>query len=211
MYIIHNNNNNTLQHRQQPLDGFVKKRVRDKSDNLNGDHASAGSVADFDANTSSQVPTNSSADPTPLDNFVDCDSLMRKAYGATLIQSGSCPHSDWHQRWKSVVHHSGNHYVLPGGPTGRRYVDLLTEEVQHLAVGNFPSERVLVFSSVILQHDRMVHKGVDIRRFLDQRVDQWHDGHFDLLVQEADRCDSGLKHSHRANIDEDDVTRIFHD
>ena len=36
------------------------------------------------------------ADPTPLDNFVDCDTLMRKAYGATLIQSGSCSHSDWH-------------------------------------------------------------------------------------------------------------------
>ena len=95
---------NTLQHCQRPLDGFVKKGMRDKSDNLNGDHASDGSVADFDVNTSSQVPTNSSdsnsvslaADPAPLDNFVDCDSLMRKAYGATLIQSGSCSHSDWH-------------------------------------------------------------------------------------------------------------------
>ena len=208
---------NTLQHRQQPLDGFVKKGVHDKSDNLNGDHMSFGSVADFDVNTSSQVPTNSSdsnsvslaADPTPLDNFVDCDSLMRKAYGATLIQSGSCSHSHWHRRWKSVVHHSGNHYVLPGGPTGRRYVDLLTEEVQHLAVRNFPSERVLVFSSVMLQRNRMVHKGADIRRLLDWHVDQWRDGHFDLLVQEADCCDSGLKHSRRANVDEDDNTRIF--
>ena len=192
----------------------MKKGVHDKSDNLNGDHASIGSVPDFDVNTSSQVFTNSSdsngvslaADPTPLDNFVDCDSLMRKAYGATLIQSGSCSHSDWHQHWKSVVHHSGNHYVLPGGPTGRRYVDLLTEEAQHLAVGNFPSERVLVFSCVMLQ---MVRKGADIRRLLDWHVDQWRDGHFDLFVQEAYRCDSGLKHSHRANIDEDDVTRIF--
>ena len=151
---------------------------------------SVDSVADFNVNTSSQVPTNSidsngvslAADPTPLDNFVDCDTLMRKAYGATLIQSGSCSHSDWHRHCKSVVHHSGNHYVLPGGPTGRRYVDLLTEEVQHLAVENFPSERVLVFSSVMLQHDQMVRKGADIHRLFDQHVDQWCDGHFDLLV-----------------------------
>ena len=88
--------------------------------------------------------------------------MMRKAYGTTLIQSGSCSHSDWHQRLKSVVQHSGNHYVLPCGPTGRRYVDLLTEEVQHLPVGNFPSEHVLVFSFVMLQRDRMVRKGADI-------------------------------------------------
>ena len=100
--------------------------------------------------------------------FVDCDSLMRKAYGATLIPSGSCSHSDWHRRWKSVIYHSGNHYVLPGGPTGRRYVDLLTEDVQHLAVVNFPSERVLVFSSVMLQRDQMVRKDADIRRLLDR-------------------------------------------
>ena len=55
----------------------------------------------------------------------------------------------------------------------------------------------------------MMRKGVDIQRLLDGRVDQWRDGHFDLLVQEADRCDSGLKHSRRASIDKDDVTRIF--
>ena len=98
---------------------------------------------------------------------------------------------------------------MPGGPVGRRYVDLLTEEVQNLAVGNFPSERVLIFSSVMLQRDRMVRKGADIRRLLDWHIGQWRDGHFDLLVQEADRCDGGLKHSRRVNLTGDDVVRIF--
>ena len=151
---------NTLQHRQRPPDGSVKGGVRDNSDDmpLQGGHTSIAPIADTDVNASSQVPTNGSdtncispaANLNSWDNFVDCDSLMRKAYGATLIQSGSCSNTDWHRRWRSVVHHSGNLYVLPGGPVGRRYVDLLTEEVQHLAVGNFPSERVLVFSSVML-------------------------------------------------------------
>ena len=62
-------------------------------------------------------------------------------------------------------------------------------------MGNFPSERVLVFSSLMLRRDRMVRKGADIRRLLDQHIGLWRGGHFDLLVQEADRCDSGLKHS----------------
>ena len=99
MYVIaasNNNNNNNNNNTNNKSDR--------ESDNSNGDHASVSSVADFDVNTSSHVPTNSSdsngvslaADPTPLDNFVDCDSLMRKPYGATLIQSGSCSHSDWH-------------------------------------------------------------------------------------------------------------------
>ena len=34
----------------------------------------------------------------------------------------------------------------------------------------------------MLQHDRMVRKGADICRLLDRRVDQWRNGHFDLLV-----------------------------
>jgi len=55
----------------------------------------------------------------------------------------------------------------------------------------------------------MVRKGADIRKLLDRRIGQWHDGHFDFLVQEADRCDGGLKHSRRANLNEEDVVRIF--
>ena len=76
-------------------------------------------------------------------------------------------------------------------------------------MGNFPSEHVLVFSSVMLQSDQMVRKGADIRRLLDRHIGQWHDGHFDLLVQEANRCDSGLKHSRRVNLTGDIVVRIF--
>ena len=188
----------------------MKGGVHDNSDDmpLQGGHASVAPIADTDVNASSQVPTNGSdtncispaANLTSWDNSVDCDSLHRKAYGETLIQSGSCSNTDWHRRWRSVVHHSGNLYVLPGGPVSRRYVDLLTEEVQHLAVGNFPSEHVLIFSSVMLQRDRMVRKNADIQLLLDQRIGQWRDGHLDLLVQEADRCDGGLKHSRRVNL-----------
>jgi len=55
----------------------------------------------------------------------------------------------------------------------------------------------------------MVHKGADVCMILDRRVDQWHDEHFDLLAQEADRCDGGLKHCHQANLNEEGVVRIF--
>ena len=46
----------------------------------------------------------------------------------------------------------------------------------------------------------MVRKGANIRRFLDRHIGRWDDGHFDLLVQEVDCCDSKLKSLCRANI-----------
>ena len=48
------------------------------------------------------------------------DTLMCRAYGSSLSQLSSvnCD-SDWHSRWKQVIYHSGNHYILPGGSIGR--------------------------------------------------------------------------------------------
>jgi len=67
---------------------------------LDGDHATSDSVVVLDVDTSSQVSNNNiisncasfDANCSP----VDCDSLMKKAYGTTLIQSGSCSNTPWH-------------------------------------------------------------------------------------------------------------------
>ena len=68
------------------------------------------------------------------------DELMRKAYGTTLVQTvNSQQESEWYLRWKQLVQHFSNHYVLPGESTGRNYVAVLAEEVSYLAVGNYPA------------------------------------------------------------------------
>ena len=110
---------------------------------------------------------------------------MNEAYGANLITSADGDHdSVWCTCWRQLVQHSSNHYILPSGSTGHKYVDVLTEEVTHLAVGNYPSEDVLAFSSVVLQRDRMVRKGTDVRHLFKQHILLWREK-FDLLVQEA--------------------------
>ena len=108
-----------------------------------------------------------------------------------------------------MVQHVGNHCVLPGGATGHRYVDLSTEEVSYLAVGNYPSEHVLVFSSVMLQRDRMVKKGSDVCYLLDRRVMLWREGKFDLLFQEAERFNRALQHSKHTPVDIDAIVCVF--
>ena len=140
------------------------------------------------------------------------DALMQQAYGAPLVHQQSVSdavNSVWYSRWVQLIQHVGNHYILPGGSIGRKYVDVLTEEVSHLAAGNYPSERVLVYSSVILQRDRMVRKGADVRRLLERRIMLWRQDKFDLLLQEATRCNQALIRGHRSPIDEDAIVRVF--
>lgn len=91
----------------------------------------------------------------------DFDQYMMRAFGDTLCGT-TVPDSEWSRRWSAITHLKGRLYHVPGGSIGRRYVDLLSEEVAHLASGNYPSERLMVFSTVILQRTRMVRKGTDI-------------------------------------------------
>uniref|UniRef100_A0A1X7TG66 Reverse transcriptase domain-containing protein n=1 Tax=Amphimedon queenslandica TaxID=400682 RepID=A0A1X7TG66_AMPQE len=134
---------------------------------------------------------------------------MVKAYGRPLLVSNETPDlCPWFSRWEIVSQCQGQHYSLPGGSIGRRYVDILTDEVSHLASGNYPSERLIVFSSLILQHDRTVKKGCDIRRVLERRLGLWQEEKFDVLLQETVRCDKALKNRRKVN-DDDHVVKVF--
>ena len=104
--------------------------------------------------------------------------------------------------WKSL-------YILPGGAIGRRYVNILTDEINYLVSATYPSERVLVFSLVILQCDRMVRKGADIRRLLERCLGLWQQGKFDMLIQEAEHCNQALHWSWHSVVDDETVLRIF--
>ena len=138
--------------------------------------------------------------------------LFIKAYGAPLVYSdgGDC-HSPWCKRWSIVAQHRGLHYTLPSGSISRCYVDQLTEELKYLCNGTYPAERVLVFSSVLLQRDRAVNKGWDIRRLFKRRLSLWLDNQFDVLLQEAQRCDQALLNSYRSSSghDSDHIVKVF--
>ena len=78
---------------------------------------------------------------------VNVDDLMRRAYGTTLINSGVVGPtllgiSDGRELFSTpgiIIFYQA---VQQGGDT---YVDLLTEEIQPLGVGNYPSEQVWYF------------------------------------------------------------------
>ena len=137
---------------------------------------------------------------------VDVDKMMMSAYGECLVHSGGEDVSEfWHCCWKKAISLSGMHYDVPGGPIGRRYVDLLNSEVAQLGAGNYSAERLIVFSSLMLQRDRGVKKMADVRRLLERRMGLWESGEYDLLFQEALRCDKLWKTTHRNDNDNEHI------
>ena len=119
--------------------------------------------------------------------------------------------SQWSQRWSYVIQHQGIHYSLPGGSTGKKYIDILNEELHYLFAGAFPSEKVIVFCSVMLQRDCLIRKGTDIYQLPERCMAMWQNGQFDALLQEARHCNLSLHNSHHLTSDDsqDHLTRVF--
>ena len=68
---------------------------------------------------------------------------------------------------------------------------------------------MIVFSALMLQRDRMVKRSADIRRVLERRMSMWRREEFELLMQEAIRCDKALRCSHKCEHDSRHVVRVF--
>ena len=91
--------------------------------------------------------------------------------------------------WSEAVALQGKQYELPDGRVGTRFVHMLAVELERLAAGRQSSERVFLFSMLVLQRDKLVKKGRDIHPLLTRRLDMWEGGDLQALLREAQRCD----------------------
>ena len=78
-----------------------------------------------------------------------------------------------------------------------------------LASSEVKSERVIVFTVVMLQRDAMVKKGTDVRRLLKRRMDAWRAGQIDELMFEAERCAQQLPKPPKNKQGDEHTVRIF--
>jgi len=185
--------------------------VHVSSDGLMMDHMSDTSVMghvscvaepryDFHTNTSAHVNRDvlcaDDSQDVPVvgkESLSQLSQLMKITYGDTLMYSegGSCDFP-WCQHWSVIIQHLGQHYSLPGGSISKCYVELLCDELQYFSLDTYRSERLIVFCSLMLQSDHLVCKGCDIHCLLDHHMKLWRDEQFDVLLQEAVRCDQSL-------------------
>ena len=128
-----------------------------------------------------------------IDDFLR--TTFERAFGAPLVNGDGGPDSDIRKLWWKTVELRGKQYELPNGNVGKRFVNILAEEIERCTAGRQPSEREFVFTALILQRDRMVRKAKDIRPLLSRRMDLWEAGRLPELLNEAQRCDKQLSQS----------------
>ena len=138
--------------------------------------------------------------------------MLSLAYGSCLVENNPNAEPRWVEwtfHWKNITQQSGLHYSLPRGSCGRRYISTLIDEIKMLIKGHVPSERLIVFSSVILQRENFIKKLRDVVRSLHRRLDLWLDGQFDILVQEARRCDRPFNSNRGKQVNKRHTERVF--
>lgn len=139
-------------------------------------------------------------DPSSGSNETD-DFLTTKfklAFGEPFnVDEHELESDDVRPLWWEAVGLRGKQYELPNGRVGTRFVHVLAEEIERFVAGRQNSERQLLFTSLVLQRDKMVKKGKDIRPLLTRRMDMWEEGKLQALLHEAKRCDRQLATGHR--------------
>lgn len=136
--------------------------------------------------------------------------LFIRGFGTPLLNSiGSEEYNEWHARWICAMKLNGKQYILPQGSVGRLFVDILAKEIQAVPNGISSTEKIFIFCSTVLQKEKLIRNGSDIRRTLRKRMDMWNNNQYDELIQEAIRCDRQLKSTPKNKKNDDHKIRIF--
>ena len=157
---------------QPSLGAFLEKSISEPSSILIEDEPHSLHSNPTQMSTPTATPrapaTDGSPDPESRPQGTKCnDDFLRttfeRAFGAPLVNGDGGPDSDIRKLWWKTVELRGKQYELPNGNFGKRFVNILAEEIERCTAGRQPSEREFVFTALILQRDRMVRKAKDIR------------------------------------------------
>ena len=190
---------------QPSLGAFLEKSISEPSSILIEDephslHSNPTQMSTPTATPRAPATDRGSPAPESRPQGTKCnDDFLRttfeRAFGAPLVNGDGGPDSDIRKLWWKTVELRGKQYELPNGNVGKRFVNILAEEIERCTAGRQPSEREFVFTALILQRDRMVRKAKDIRPLLSRRMDLWEAGRLPELLSEAQRCDKQLSQS----------------
>ena len=107
---------------------------------------------------------------------------------------------DWIDLWQTIVTHPCKLYRIPTGRIGKSYVETLAEEIQLLYSSNVPSERCLVFSTLMLHKDPKQSTSKDLKNVIEQRLIDWKASNIAVLKQSFIRCSKSLSKQHTRRI-----------
>ena len=93
------------------------------------------------------------------------------AFCAPLVTHDGGSDGEVRSLWWKVVQVRGKQYSLAGGGAGTRFVNMLSEEIKRCTEGRQRSEQEFIFTALILQRNKMVLKGKDVRPLLTRKMD----------------------------------------
>ena len=103
------------------------------------------------------------------------------------LTGGVADDAKWQSWWKKLVVYPSAMYRVPDGAAGKRFIRALDKELKGIKSRNWNSERVTIFTMVILQKNREVKRAKDIKNRISHRLDSWERGDYDMLVQTTER------------------------
>jgi hypothetical protein len=130
----------------------------------------------------------------PGATITDADRKLLEVYGdyihqndGTHLDGGIQDDAVWQEYWRKLVTLPPQRYDVPSGPIGRRFVRLLTKELEGIKSRKWNSEKFLVYQMVILQRSKEVSGAGSIKRRLSKRMDAWEAGKLSMLVQDTEQ------------------------
>ena len=113
------------------------------------------------------------------------------------LDVGIAEDSKWQVRWKKLVFMPTQRYEAPSGKVGKRFVEILSVEIDGVRDRKWKAERVIVFHSVTLQHAQGVNNSPQIRKRILFRLDLCNRGTFEELVKYTYNCAMGYPGKYR--------------
>ena len=91
----------------------------------------------------------------------------------------------WQTRYVKLLGIPTRCYFLPNGSVGKRFINLLTNELKSLRTQCWNSEKFLEIPIVILQQKEHITVWKDVRECISVHMDAWERKEFDSLVNDT--------------------------
>ena len=100
---------------------------------------------------------------------------------------GISNNSDWQKRWSTLVVMPAQIYDAPRRRFGRSFVYVLGAELTGVWQRCWNAERLIVFQTMILQHDQQLTRSGAIQKRIEHWLDACEAGEFGMLAEDTAR------------------------
>eukprot|EP00919_Chromeraceae_sp_WS-2016_P056588 GHVR01134310.1.p1 GENE.GHVR01134310.1~~GHVR01134310.1.p1 ORF type:complete len:312 (-),score=27.03 GHVR01134310.1:1778-2713(-) len=120
---------------------------------------------------------------------------LERLFPPTSASSIQDSEVDWDKLWQQTLLIKPRHYQLPKGQSGKLFINKLTDEMNLLASGRAPSQRILAFCAAVLARCQNTTTHKQIQLLIVDRLRRWDNRQFTALIEDAVQATNTLHSS----------------